>query len=109
VISQNKVDFVDLKEKLTKFDEDKESFAFGLKFRQYNRTPSYLETIEWKHDKSAVTISVLIEILKSQIDAFSKLIKTVPVAYQDPDYLIEAKSSLSETNTRLQNLIIKGQ
>lgn len=102
----NKTDFAELKEKLTEFNEHNESFSFGLSFKLDKNPPSYIRVIEWKHDKSAVIISELIEIIKLQSEALEAQPR-YDMSENPPreTYAFKtAQQALSETNTRLQKL-----
>lgn len=111
MISQNKVDFAELKEKLCEFDYNENDMCSQAS-KKYGTGPingaykdGYISSYESAHTKSSAIISELIEIIKSQSEALESY------AFRTQSHAVStvvARNSIDQTNTRLQKLINKG-
>lgn len=113
MISQNKVDFAELKEKLCEFDYNENDMCSQAS-KKYGTGPingaykdGYISSYESARTKSAAIISELIDIIQSQSEALDE-IYSFEKHCPETHYFMVLNKSLSETTTRLQKLINKG-
>lgn len=124
-----KTDFAELKEKLTKLDDVAANEYLTRYMEGFYDEPTYKEYGDYIHDKSAAIIRELIEIIKNQsevleyytddlnfdttddsgVEDVEIIITEVNSQHEPEDFGLKAKASLSETTTRLQKLINRGE
>lgn len=113
----NKTDFAELKEKLTKFDVMALSAEYieCCKRRQYNGLVRIEDMVKWQHSKDSAIISELIEIIKLQNVTIDSICTTHSDDCADADEefsedetcecgYISIVNNKKETTTRLQKL-----